>query len=184
MKFVLILAVTAIAIAFFSARIASSFDRGAYSPKASISNTSELLRRAAAGEPLDGRPAPDRRWVARMSAACEKRERRLAALPRSATTSGIAARGARILAIQRAYAARVSASRPPAANAVEAREIRRFNASQQRILGRVVAAAQSGDLARAYRESVALRELAGRANTVFLRLGLSRCAFGASSMPL
>jgi hypothetical protein len=184
MKFVLMLAVAAIAIVFFSARLANVFDRAATSPKASISTVSELLSRAAAGEPLDGRPAPDARWVTRMTAACEKRERLLAALPRPTTAKGIAARGARILAIQRAYAARVSSFRPSAAYAPEARELRRFESSQQRILRRVVAAARAGDLARSYHESVALRELAGRANTVFLGLGLSQCAFGTSGMPL
>ena len=184
MKFVLMLVVAAIAIAIFSARLASSFDREAHSPKVRLSTANELLRRAAAGEPLDGRPAPDQRWVARMTAACAKRERLLVALPRPATLSAIAARGARILAIHRAYAARVSSIHAPAAYTVEARELRGFDNSQQRILRRVVAAAQSGNVARAYRESVALRELAGRANTVLLRLGLSRCVFSASSMPL
>jgi hypothetical protein len=114
MRFVLILAVVAIAIVFFGARLASSFDHGPKSPQASISTVSELLRRASAGEPLDGRQPPDRRWVRRMSRACAKRERLLAALPRPATVRGIAARGTRILAIQRAYAARVTGFRPPA----------------------------------------------------------------------
>jgi hypothetical protein len=36
----------------------------------------------------------------------------------------------------------------------------------------------------ATRESVALRELAGQANTVFLGLGLEQWAFGSSGMPL
>jgi len=183
-RFVLILAATAIAIVFFSARLAKGFDHGQKSPKSSISTVSELLRRASAGEPLDGRQPPDRRWVKRMSRACAKRERLLAALPRPATASGIAARGTRILAIQRAYAARVAAFRPPAGYVVEARELRRFDASQQRILERVVAAARSGDLAGSSREAVGLRELAGRANTVFLQLGLAECVFGSSGMPL
>jgi hypothetical protein len=183
-KFVFMLAVAAIAIVFFSARLANVFDRGSTSPKASISTVSDLLRRAAAGEPLDGRPAPDQRWVTRMTAACEKRERLFAALPRPTTANGIAARGTRILAIHRAYAARVRSFQPPAAYSAEARELRGFNASQQRILRRVVAAAQAGSLARAYRESVALRELAGGANAVLLRLGLGQCAFRGSGMPL
>jgi hypothetical protein len=119
-----------------------------------------------------------------MSRACARRERLFAALPRPATASGIAARGTRILAIQRAYAARVSALRPPAGYVVEARGLHRFDASQQRILRRVVAAARSGDLAGSSREAVALRELAGRANTVFLQLGLAECVFGSSGMPL
>jgi hypothetical protein len=184
MRFVLFIAVAVFALAIFSAGLSSVFHRETLATKARISTVSELLRRAAAGEPLDGRPPPDRRWVKRMAAACQKRERRLAALPRSATAGGIAARGARILVIHRAYSARVSLFRPPAAYAAEAREIRSFNASQQRILQRVTTAARSGDLARTTRQSVALRELAGRANTVFLGLGLGQCAFRGSGMPL
>ena len=183
-RFLLILAVAAIVIVFFSARVARVFDHGPKSPQASISTVSELLRRASAGEPLDGRPPPDRRWVKRMSLACAKRERLLAALPRPATASGIAARGSRILAIQRAHARRVSAFRPPAGYVIEARELRQFDASQQRILQRVVAAARSGDLGGSAREAVGLRELAGRANAVFLQLGLAECVFGSSGMPL
>jgi len=184
MRFVPFIAVAAIALSLYSARAANVFDRGATSPKASISDVSELLGRAAAGEPLDGRPTPDKRWIAQLAKACVKRERLLAAVPRPTTAGGIAARGARILAIHRAYAARVSSFPPPAAYRAEAREIRSFNASQQRILRRVVATARTGDLARSYREAIALRELAGRANTVFLRLGLPHCAFRGSGMPL
>jgi hypothetical protein len=184
MRFVLVIAVVAIALSFFSARAANVFDRKTTSPAASINNVSELLRRASSGEPLDGRAPPDRRWVARMAAACNKRERRLAAVPYSTTASGIAARGTRILAIHRTYAARASSLRPQPAYAADTRAIRSFNASQQRIIKRVVAAAQTGDLARSYREAIAMRELAGRANTVFLRLGLPHCAFRASGMPL
>jgi hypothetical protein len=51
-------------------------------------------------------------------------------------------------------------------------------------LARVVAAARSGDLGRATQEAVALRELAGSANTVSMRLRLDRCVFGAAGMPL
>jgi hypothetical protein len=184
MRFVLALAIVAIAIVYFGHRAASGFQNGAKSPEASISRASELMRRAASGVPLDGRPAPGSTWVARMTAACSQREARLAAVPRSATTAGIAARGRRILAIHRGYSARVAAIRPSTAYRAEAGEIRGFNASQERALERVVAAARAGDLGRATRRSVALRELAGRANAVLLRLGLATCAIGSSSMPL
>lgn len=184
MRFVLALAIAGIAIVYFGHRAASGLHNGANSPEASISRAGELMRRAAAGEPLDGRPPPDAAWVARVMAACSSREARLASVPRSATTAGIAARGAMILAIHRRYASRVAAIRPPAAYRAEAREIRGFNLSEQRALERVLAAARAGDLGLATRRSIALRELAGRANAVFLRLGLSRCAFGSSGMPL
>jgi hypothetical protein len=183
-KFLIPLLVAGIAIWFFSSKATSMLDESAKSPKADISKVNELLERAASGKPMDGRPVPNARWVRRMTAACDQRERRLAALPHVPTAAGIAARGTRIFAIHRAYAARVSALRAPSAWEPEAQEIRAFNISQQRILARVVAAARSGDLGRATQESVALRELAGRANTVFLRLGLARCAFGGSGMPL
>jgi hypothetical protein len=184
MRFVLMLAAAAVAIAYFSHKVSTDSHRDGKSPQASISAVNDLMSRAAAGGPLDGRAAPDRRWVASMIAACEKRERLLARLPRGTSADGIAARGERILAIQRGYAARVAALRPSAAYAAEGREIRGFNASQERILQRVIALARAGDLARATQEAVALRELAGRANAVFLRLGLDRCALGGSGMPL
>ena len=177
---------TAITLMFFSRHADSVFQRGgnAKSPADSMTSVSELLRRATAGEPLDGRPPPSRRWVGRMAAACQKRERSLARVSQPTTAGGMAARGARILVIHRAYSARVSALGAPAGYAAEARQIRGFNASQRRILQRVIRAAQRGDLVRAYRKAVALRELAGRANTTFLGLGLDECAFRGSGMPL
>ena len=187
MRLVLFIAVAALALAFFSGRAGGFFERGAKakSPTAeSMTNVSELLRRAAAGEPLDGRTPPSGRWVRRMTAACQKRERSLAHVSQPTTAGGIAARGAQILAIHRAYSMRVSSLGAPAGYSAEARDIRSFNASQRRILQRVVRAAQRGDLVRASREAVNLRELAGRANTVFLGLGLGQCAFRGSGMPL
>ena len=181
-----LIVVAAIGLALFSGRAGRVFERGVNvkPPTESMNNVSELLCRAAAGEPLDGRRPPSRRWVGRMAAACRKRERSLARVSQPATAGGIAARGARILAIHRAYSARVSSLGAPAGYAAEAREIRGLNTSQRRILQRVVRAAHTGDLARAYREAVALRELAGRANTTFLGLGLDQCAFRGSGMPL
>jgi hypothetical protein len=184
MRFVLFLGLAALALAFFSGRAGNVFDRGGSSPEASVSKVNDILEKAAAGEPLDGRPAPDGAWVRRMTAACEKRERLLAGLPRATTPGGIADRGTQILAIHATYAARVAALRPPSAYRAEAREIRAFNAAQQRTLRRVVAAGQAGNLGAASRRAVALRELAGRANSLFLRLGLDRCAFGAAGMPV
>lgn len=184
MRLVLLLAIVALTIGYFGHRAVSSLQSRAGSSKTSISRVSELMRRAASGEPLDGRPAPDSVWVGRMTAACTRREARLAAVPRSATTEGIASRGRRILAIYRRYATRVATIRPPVAYRAEARELRGFNASREHALRSIVVAATSGDLGRVTRRSMALRELAGRENAVLLRLGLSRCAFGSSGMPL
>ena len=184
MKFVLGLVIAALAIAYFSHRASTALQHSSKAPQQAISGTAELMRKASSGQQLDGRSAPDSKWIARMTAACSRREQLLAAVPRSGTAAGIAARGKRILRIHRRYAARVAAIRPPTAYRIEAREISGFNASQQRALERVVDAARSGDLGRASRGSVALRELAGRASAVFLRLGLSGCAFGSAGMPL
>lgn len=183
MKFFIPLVIAGVAIWFFSSK-AMSTDEQSKAPQASIENVNDILEKAASGKPLDGRPVPDARWVRSMNAACEKRERRLDALPRTPTAAGIAERGERILAIHRSFATRVAALRAPSAWKPEAQELRAINGAQQRALARVVAAARSGDLGRATQEAVALRELAGRANTVFMRLGLDRCAFGASGMPL
>jgi hypothetical protein len=183
-KLVLALGIAAVAIAYFSHRASMAFDHQGKKAAGSISNVNTLLERASSGKPVDGRPAPDKRWVARMTDACVARESLLARVPTSGTVAAIAARGTRILAIERAYAARVELLRPPSGYRAEYRAIRDFNREQQRLVQRVVAAAGDGDLGRATRESVALRELAGRANTVFLGLGLDRCVFGSSGMPL
>jgi hypothetical protein len=182
-KFFIPLAVAGIAIWFFSSK-ATSINEQSKSPQASVENVNDILEKATSGKPLDGRPAPDANWVKRVNAACDQRERRLSALPRTATATGIALRGERILAIHRSLAERIAALRAPTAWRSEGRKIRAINVSQQRVLARIVAAARSGDLGRATQEAVALRELAGEANTVFMRLGIDRCVFGASGMPL
>ena len=183
MKFFIPLAVAGIAIWFFSSK-ATSINEQSKSPQASVENVNDILEKATAGKPLDGRPAPDAKWVKRMNAACDQRERRLSALGRTATATGIAHRGEQILAIHRSFATRVAALRASSAWKTEAQEVRAINVAQQRALARVVVAARSGDLGRATQEAVRLRELAGRANIIFMRLGLDRCVFGASGMPL
>jgi hypothetical protein len=184
MKFFIPLAIAGVAIWFFSSKATNAFDEQSKSSQESIQNVNDILEKATSGKPLDGRPAPDARWVRRMNAACEERERSLNAVPRTATAAGIANRGERILVIHRSFSTRVAGLRASSAWKAEANEVRAINVAQERALTRVVAAARSGDLGRATQEAVKLRELAGRANTVFMRLGLDRCAFGASGMPL
>ena len=184
MKFVLGLLIAAVAIGYFSHSAATAFQADSKKSGTRLTDVSRLLNRAATGKPLDGRQAPDRRWIARMTAACKRREALLAQVPRGGSASAIAERGERILSIYRAYSTRVATIPPAAGYESEARQIRSFNAHQERLLEREVRAARSGDLGLATRESVALRELAGRANAVFLGLRLDRCAFGSSSMPL
>jgi len=157
-------------------------DATAKSP--ALTAVGDLMKTAASGKPLDGRPAPSDRWVRRMTAACVERERHLASVPRVASADGVARRGTRILAVHRAYARRIGSIRAPSEWKPEVLSIQGFNREQQTILRRVVAAARSSNLGSAMQEAMALRELAGRANTVFLPLGLDRCAFGVSGMPL
>jgi hypothetical protein len=51
-------------------------------------------------------------------------------------------------------------------------------------LQRVRLAARNGGVSSAAREALALRDLAGRSNVVFVRLGLNGCAMRSSGMPL
>jgi hypothetical protein len=183
-KYVLALGIVAVVVVYFGHRASASFHNQSNKSAESISNVNTLLERASSGKPLDGRPAPDKRWVARMTSACAERESLLARVPKSGTAAAIAARGTQILAIDRAYAARVRGLGAPSAYKSEVKALRDFNLEQQRIVELVIAAARAGDLGQATRRSVALRELAGRANTVFLGLGLDQCAFGSSGMPL
>ena len=113
MRFVLALALAAVAIAYFSHRASTAFHKQGTKSAAPLSNVSNLLERAASAKPLDGKSAPDPHWLARMTAACARREALLGNVPRSGTAAGIAERGARILAIHHAYAERVKSIRPP-----------------------------------------------------------------------
>lgn len=183
MKFLVPVALAGLAIWLFGSHAKSAVqDATAESP--ALTAVGDLMKKAASGEPLDGRPAPSTRWVRRMTAACVERERRLTSVPRVTSPPGVARRGRRILAIHRAYARRIASIRAPSAWRPEVLSIQGFNLEQQLILRRVVAAARTGNLGNAMQEAVALRELSGRANAVFLRLGIDRCAFGASGMPL
>jgi hypothetical protein len=153
--------------------------QGSPSPASSIREVGKLLETAS-------KPHPTGRWVDQMNGACAQREQRLAALPRRAVLDGhaLAAHSARILAIHRVYAKRVARVRAPARFAADLRQIRAFNASQLQVLQRITRAARSNGVGSAASEALALRELAGRANPVYLRLGLDRCAMRASGMPL
>jgi hypothetical protein len=153
--------------------------QGSPSPASSIREVGKLLETAS-------KPHPTGRWVDQMNGACAQREQRLAALTRPAVLDGraLAAHSARILAIHRAYAKRVARVRTPAKFAADLRQIRAFNAAQLQLLQRVGQAARSSGVGSAAKEALALRELAGRANPVFLRLGLDRCALRPSGMPL
>lgn len=149
------------------------------SPASSIRGVSKVLEQASA-------PHPSGRWVDELKGACSQRELRLGALarPGGVDAGPLATYSARVLAVHRAYARRVAAVRPPSRYKADVAQIRQFNGAQERALRRVTLAARAGNLQLAAQEAMGLRELAGRANPVFLRLGLSGCAFRASGMPL
>jgi hypothetical protein len=153
--------------------------QGSPSPASSIREVGKLLETAS-------KPHPTGRWIDQMNGACAQREQRLAGLTRPAVLDGraLAAHSARVLAIHRAYAERVRRVRAPARYQADLRQIRAFNAAQLQLLARVGQAARSSGVGSAASEALALRELAGRANPVFLRLGLDRCALRSSGMPL
>src|SRR5262249_13067303 len=159
MRFVLVLAIVAMTIGYFGHRAASSLQNRAGSSKASISRVNELMRRAASGEPLDGRPAPDSTWVGRMTAACTRREARRARAPRPPPRAGSAARSRRTFAIYRGYGAGVQGIPPRGPSGPGVQKLRPFNTPKEPALERVVVAAPPGAPGRVPRQSVALREL-------------------------
>lgn len=152
---------------------------GDSSPASSFREVGKMLEKAS-------KPHPKGRWVDQMNGICAQREQQLADLKRPAVLDGqgLAAYSARVLAIHRAYAKRVARVRAPKLYAADLRRIRAFNAQQLEVLQRVRLAARNGGVSSAASEALALRDLAGRSNPVFVRLGLSGCAMRSSGMPL
>src|SRR5687768_2323806 len=128
-------------------------DATAKSP--ALTAVGDLMKKAASGEPLDGRPAPSALWVRRMTSACVRRERNLASVPGATSPAGVVSRGKRVLAIHRAYARRTASIRAPSAWRPEVLAIQGFNPEQQPIIRPVVAAARTGNLGSAMQEAVA-----------------------------
>jgi hypothetical protein len=152
---------------------------GSFSPASSIREVSKKLDRAT-------NPHPKGRWVDQLYGLCAQREQQLAKLTRPAVLDGqgLAAHSARVLAIHSAHAKRVVRVRAPKAYAADLRQIKAFNAQQLELLQRVRLAARNGGVSSAAKEALALRDLAGRSNVVFVRLGLNGCAMRPSGMPL
>jgi hypothetical protein len=152
---------------------------GSFSPASSIREVSGKLDKAT-------NPHPKGRWVDQLDGLCAQREEQLAKLTRPAVLDGegLAAYSARVLAIHRAHARRVARVRAPKPYAADLRQIRAFSAQQLELLRRVTLAARKGGVSSAAREALALRDLAGRSNPVFVRLGLNGCAMRPSGMPL
>jgi hypothetical protein len=183
MKFIVFFAVAGVAILFVDRTEVFSRATGAEKAEKNILQVNDILERAAAGGPVQGQP-PDQAWVRRMNAECARRERRLTALARPTSLDGIGAYAGRIHAIHVDYARRAARLKPPAADADDARQVRQLNAEQERALRRIARIARTRNYSAASTEALALRELAGRMNTVLLGLGLNQCALRASAMPL
>ncbi|HET7856612.1 MAG TPA: hypothetical protein VFL41_09160 [Gaiellaceae bacterium] len=149
------------------------------SPASSIRGVSKLLEQTS-------NPHPQGRWVDDLKTACAQRERRLETLvrPGGVDPAPLALYSARILAVHRAYSRRVAKVKAPKPYQADLAQIRQFSVTQEQVLLRVTAAARKGNLQGAAQQAMALRELAGRANALFVRLGLGDCAFRASGMPL
>jgi hypothetical protein len=151
----------------------------------SIRGVAEMLGQATEKGP-PGQPRATGRWASQLRRACATREQRLAALakPSVLDRSALARHADNVLSIHRAYARRVSSLRSPAELATDARQIQRDIAAQERALAGIAVALRSANLKRASQEALVLRELAGRANALLVRLDLTGCALRPSSMPL
>jgi hypothetical protein len=176
MKVLFILAIGVLAFLFFTSACefqVNTISDSAQSSKKSITEVSDLLDQATrAGDS----PAPGTAG-ARLNTECVKREQRLAKLPRPTRLTELAPHAQRVLAVLKAHrrrAARLGA--PP--------QVLAFSAEQERAVLRLAGAARKGNYRAAQAQAIALRELAGRANTELMRLGLDQCVLRASSMPL
>jgi len=151
----------------------------------SIRGVAEMLGQATEKGP-PGQPRAIGQWARQLTMACTMREQRLAALARPSVLdrSALARHADNVLAVHRAYARRVSALRPPAQLDADARQIRRDIAAQERALARIAVALRRPNLQQASQEALVLRQLAGRANALLVRLDLMQCALRPSSMPL
>jgi hypothetical protein len=175
-KILIILAIGVLAVLFFTSACDFEFNTvsgPAQSSKKSVTKVSDLLDQATrAGDTPASGPAS-----ARLTNECAKREQRLARLPRPTGLTDIAPHAQRILAVLRAHSRRAARLGAPA-------QIQAFDEEQQRAVLRLARAARAGNYRAASRQATALRELAGRANTELLRLGLAQCAIRATAMPL
>jgi hypothetical protein len=176
MKILFILAIGVLAFLFLTSACefqVGTVSNSAQTSKKSLNKVSDLLDQASrAGDP----PRPGS-TAARLNTECARREQRLATLPRPTKLTDIAPHAQRVLAVLKAHdrrAARLGA--PP--------QVRAFNTEQQRAVLRLAQAARAGNYRAAQAHAIALRELAGRANTELMSLGLTKCVLRASGMPL
>lgn len=170
MKALLVIACGAIAFLAFTGRLGFAAKTSAPDPRAPVEGVSRILEQATRA----GEPPPAGSAEAKLNNLCALRERKLAALRRPLSQRQVAAHARRVLAILRAHSRR--AEEPP--------EVEALDYEHQRIVAELERAAARGDLRGAQRRALALRELAGRANATFLRLGLTQCLLRAPGMPL
>ena len=174
MKAAVIVVCGAIALLAFTGRLSFGAGSGPGSDVArdssgAISGVSDILQQAveAGGPAKPGTPA------GKLNDLCALREQRLSALKRPSSLAGTRAHALRVLAILQAHS---RIAREPA-------EVRALDLQQQRIIQRLARAAGRGDYRAAQTQGIALRELAGRANTTFFRLRLTNCLIRPSGIP-
>jgi hypothetical protein len=176
MKVLLILAVGVLAVLLLTSACefeVNTVSGPAQTSKKGITDVAGLLEEATkAGDPPKPGSVP-----ARLNTECAKREQRLARLPRPTKLTDIAPHAQRVLAVLKAHDRR-------AARLGAAPQVRAINAEQQRAVLRLAQAARAKNYRAAQAQATALRELAGRANTELMKLGLNACVLRSSGMPL
>lgn len=172
MKVLAILAIGVLAVLFLTS--ACEFQVNTVSgPANSFGQVADMLDESTrAGEP----PATGTA-ARRLNTECAKRERRLMKLPRPTRLTDLAPHAQRVLAVLRAHSRRAARLGAPV-------EVQAFSAQQELAVARLARAARAGNYRAAQAQALALRELAGRANTELMRLGLTQCVLRASGMPL
>jgi hypothetical protein len=139
-------------------------------PKSDIESVNGILEQATRA----GMPPKAGSLAAKLNNQCAWRERRLQSLRRPRSLTDVAPHAQRILAVLRAHSKR--AAEPP--------DVRALDAEQQRLVASLARAARAGNYRAAQSHAMSLRELAGRANVTFMRLGLTQCVMRATAMPL
>lgn len=171
MKVFVILALGALAMLMLTGRLGFNVgDVSVPKPQEAVGGMNDAFEKTLEA----GQPAKPGTAGARLNNQCAFRERRLAAIGRPRSLTAVRAYALRILAVLQAHSRR--AAEPP--------EVRPLDLEQQRIIQRLALAAGRGDYRTAQAQALALRELAGRANVTFMRLGLTNCVLRGTSMPL
>ena len=172
MKVIVVIALGVLAVLLFTGGLKIGFggDQRTPKPHEAVGGVNAVFEKALSAN----QPARAGTAAGKLNAQCALRERRLARLRRPRSLSGIRAYALRMLGVLQAHSRR--AAEPP--------EVAALDVEHQRIIQRVARAAGRSDYRTAQAQAMALRELAGRANATFMRLGLTNCVLRATGMPV